>query len=85
MKKIKALLLAAGYGTRLRPLTLTVPKCLVEINGEPLLKILLRNLNTISEINQLIVATSDLEEDDIIEKICTDSKIECFEVIAKKY
>ena len=38
MKKIKAILLAAGYGTRLRPLTLTTPKCLIEVNGIPLLK-----------------------------------------------
>jgi mannose-1-phosphate guanylyltransferase len=34
---MKALLLAAGLGTRLRPLTDQVPKCMVEIEGRPLL------------------------------------------------
>ncbi len=34
---MRALLLAAGIGTRLRPLTNTIPKCLVPIHGRPLL------------------------------------------------
>jgi mannose-1-phosphate guanylyltransferase len=36
-KKVKAFLLAAGIGTRLRPITDTVPKCLVPIGNKPLL------------------------------------------------
>lgn len=34
---MRAILLAGGLGTRLRPLTLTTPKCLVPIHGRPLL------------------------------------------------
>jgi mannose-1-phosphate guanylyltransferase len=36
---MKAFLLAAGHGTRLRPLTDSLPKCLVPICGVPLLQI----------------------------------------------
>lgn len=39
-----ALLLAAGYGSRLRPLTDNTPKCLIKINQMPLLKIWLDGL-----------------------------------------
>lgn len=36
---MKAFLLAAGHGTRLRPITDAIPKCLVPIRGVPLLAI----------------------------------------------
>jgi len=36
---MKAFLLAAGKGTRLRPYTDTIPKCLIPIHGTPLLEI----------------------------------------------
>lgn len=41
---MKAILLAAGFGTRLRPLTNHLPKCLVPIHGKPLLEIWLERL-----------------------------------------
>lgn len=41
---LKAFLLAAGLGTRLKPLTDEIPKCLLPIGGKPLLQIWLEHL-----------------------------------------
>ena len=40
----QAMIFAAGLGTRLKPLTDTMPKALVPIGGKPLLEIVLRHL-----------------------------------------
>ncbi len=45
---MKALLLAAGFGTRLRPITLKTPKCLVKVGGISLLDHWLANLEAAS-------------------------------------
>lgn len=34
---MKAIILAAGLGTRLRPITNDVPKCMVPVNGQPII------------------------------------------------
>lgn len=58
---MRALLLAAGLGTRLRPITDQIPKCLVEINGRPLLDYWLELLST-GGIRQALVNLHYLPE-----------------------
>jgi mannose-1-phosphate guanylyltransferase len=53
---MRALLLAAGLGTRLRPLTETIPKCLVPIKGQPLLGVWLERL-TQAGISSFLINT----------------------------
>jgi mannose-1-phosphate guanylyltransferase len=53
---LKAILLAAGFGTRLRPLTDNIPKCLVPIKGKPLLEIWLEKLKEVG-IDDILVNT----------------------------
>lgn len=58
---MRAILLAAGMGTRLRPLTLETPKSLIKVNGKPLLE---RQIEFLKEkgINEIIVVTGYLKE-----------------------
>jgi mannose-1-phosphate guanylyltransferase len=58
---MRALLLAAGLGTRLRPLTERVPKCLVPIHGKPLLGYWL-DLLLPSGIERVLVNTHHLPQ-----------------------
>ena len=51
---MKAMVLAAGLGTRLRPLTNSRPKALVEVDGRSLLEIALDRLR-VSGIQEVIV------------------------------
>src|SRR5579862_1833696 len=58
---MKAIILAAGLGTRLRPITLTTPKCLVPINGVRLLELWLRECER-ADVEGVLVNTHHLAE-----------------------
>ncbi|MDN3018995.1 NTP transferase domain-containing protein [Paenibacillus sp. BSR1-1] len=58
---MRAIILAAGMGTRLRPLTLTTPKALTVVNGKPMLE---RQVEFLQEVgvSEIIVVTGYLAE-----------------------
>jgi mannose-1-phosphate guanylyltransferase len=58
---VKAFLLAAGVGRRLRPLTDTTPKCMLEIGGRPLLGIWLDELDR-AGVDEVLVNLHHLPE-----------------------
>ncbi|MDD7200492.1 MAG: sugar phosphate nucleotidyltransferase [Sphaerochaetaceae bacterium] len=53
-----ALVLAAGYATRLYPLTKGFPKPLLEVQGKPVLSWLLDDLETIPGIEEYVIASN---------------------------
>lgn len=56
---MKVIILAAGYATRLYPLTLTRPKPLLPVAGKPMIDYVLDNLSTIEGIERVYVVTND--------------------------
>ena len=58
---MKAFLLAAGKGTRLKPFTDNCPKCLMDINGKPLLQIWLDSLQKYN-IDEVLINTHYLHK-----------------------
>jgi mannose-1-phosphate guanylyltransferase len=53
---MKAILLSAGYGTRLRPVTNKIPKCLIKINNQTLIDIWIKKLIDIG-VNSILINT----------------------------
>ena len=58
---MKAFLLAAGVGSRLRPITDTIPKCMVPIDGQPMLDIWLDAFDR-AGVNEVLVNVHHLPD-----------------------
>jgi len=56
---MKAIILAAGYATRLYPLTIDKPKALLPIAGKPILDYIVDEIETIEEVTSLAIISND--------------------------
>ncbi len=74
---MKAVILCAGYATRLYPFTINEPKALLMVDGRPLLSYTIRNISRIKEIDKIYVVTNDKFNNHFLEwKKKEDQKIE---------
>ena len=55
---MKVLILAAGYATRLYPLTLTQPKPLLRVAGRPMIDYVIENLGDLEGVERVLVVTN---------------------------
>src|SRR5260370_41059830 len=55
---MKVIILAAGYATRLYPLTLTQPKPLLPVAGKPMIEYVLDNLAPIGGVDRIYIVTN---------------------------
>jgi len=56
---LKALILAAGYATRLQPLTDSIPKMLLPLAGRPMLDYLVDRIREVSEVEEIHLVTNE--------------------------
>ena len=63
---MKAIILAAGYATRLYPITEKFSKALLPINGKPIISYITESLNKIPGMDEIFVVTNDLFFNDFL-------------------
>ena len=56
---MKALILAAGYGTRLHSLIKDTPKAFLKVNEKPLINYLLEKLNDINTLDEVLIVSNN--------------------------
>ena len=78
---MKAVILAAGEGTRLRPITSSKPKPMIKISGKPILEHIINSLSY-SDITEVIIVTNYKGE--VIQQYFKDRKLDNLKISFKK-
>ena len=55
---MEAIILAAGYATRMYPLTKNTPKALLPLGGKPVIDYIIEQLNNVSEVKKIFVVSN---------------------------
>ncbi|MBQ6553907.1 MAG: nucleotidyltransferase family protein [Firmicutes bacterium] len=55
---MKAIILVAGYATRLYPLTKTTPKPLLNVGGKPIINYIVEQINTVKAVDEIYVVSN---------------------------
>jgi NDP-sugar pyrophosphorylase family protein len=76
---MKALILAAGYATRLYPLTKDRPKSLIPVAGKPMIDHMIERLKTARSVDKIILCTSTNPQDDVLVDRAKRNNIDFFE------
>ncbi len=56
---MKAIILAAGYGTRLYPLTKDKSKSLIKVAGKPIIEHILLRIEEVADVDKIFIVTND--------------------------
>ncbi len=57
---MNVIILAAGYGTRLYPLTKDKPKTLIDVAGRPILEHILFRIEEVKEVKKIVIVSNDV-------------------------
>lgn len=79
---MKAVILAAGRGTRLYPLTYGIPKPLLPVKGRPIIDWVINNLNS-KELDEILVAIPGTKGDNFNERVLSHTHGICVDTYIK--
>ena len=67
MEKLNIIIPAAGKATRMRPISNSMSKAMISINGKPIISYIIDELSKMCEINKIVIVHSELN--DIVEYV----------------